>query len=168
MKIDQFGKSLVAFVFVACVGLCGTASAQSAMTVDQAKLVIAPFYDALNDPAKKDTRALVRKATAKDWISCGGPEDCRGQEKTIASFSQLGRSVPDLKWQLQDVIVSGNDVVVRGEFTGTPSEVFAGVKPTGKSFRIMSIDIHTIKDGKMVRSYHLENWVDAIQQLTAK
>jgi hypothetical protein len=39
---------------------------------------------------------------------------------------------------------------------------------TGKSFRIMAIDIQTIKDGKIARTYHLENWLSALGQLRAK
>jgi hypothetical protein len=56
---------------------------------------------------------------------------------------------------------------VRGEATGTPVQPFLGVQPTGKSFRTMSIDVHTVKRGKIVRTYHLENWTVAIRQLGA-
>jgi hypothetical protein len=38
----------------------------------------------------------------------------------------------------------------------------------GKSFRIMAVDIQTIRDGKIVQTYHLENWLSALGQLRAK
>jgi hypothetical protein len=38
----------------------------------------------------------------------------------------------------------------------------------GKSFSIMSIDVHTIEGGKMVHSYHIEDWIGATRQLAAK
>jgi hypothetical protein len=31
----------------------------------------------------------------------------------------------------------------------------------------MSIDVHTLEGGKMVRSYHIEDWIGAIRQITA-
>jgi hypothetical protein len=31
----------------------------------------------------------------------------------------------------------------------------------------MSIDVHTVKGGKFVRTYYLENWTVAIRQLGA-
>ena len=31
----------------------------------------------------------------------------------------------------------------------------------------MAIDIQTIKDGKLVKTYHLENWLAALGQLRA-
>jgi hypothetical protein len=43
-----------------------------------------------------------------------------------------------------------------------------GAPPRGKSFRLMSIDVHTLEGGKMVRSYHVEDWIGAVRQLTAK
>ena len=58
-----------------------------------------------------------------------------------------------------------NEVIVRGEANGTTAQAFLGLEPTGKSFRTMSIDIHTIKDGKIKRSYHLENWIVALRKL---
>ena len=41
------------------------------------------------------------------------------------------------------------------------------VPPTGKAFKIMSIDIHTIEGGKIVRSYHIEG-AGAMRQLASK
>ena len=56
-----------------------------------------------------------------------------------------------------------------GEVSGTPAGDLFGVPPhTGKSFRIMAIDIQTIRDGKIARAYHLENWLSALGQLRAK
>jgi hypothetical protein len=43
-----------------------------------------------------------------------------------------------------------------------------GVPHGGKSFRLMSIDVHTIEAGKLVRSYHIEDWSGAVRQLSAR
>ena len=43
-----------------------------------------------------------------------------------------------------------------------------GVPQGGKSFKLMSIDIHTVESGKITRSYHVEDWVGATRQLSAK
>jgi hypothetical protein len=31
----------------------------------------------------------------------------------------------------------------------------------------MSIDVHTIENGRMTRSYHVEDWIGAVRQLNA-
>ncbi len=59
-------------------------------------------------------------------------------------------------------------MVVRGEVSGTPAGDLFGVAHTGKSFRIMAIDIQTVQDGKISRTYHLENWISAVGQLRAQ
>jgi predicted ester cyclase len=83
-------------------------------------------------------------------------------------YAGLEKAVPDLKWSIKDVVVSENQIVVRGEASGTPAGEFMGVPHAGKSFKIMSIDIHTFDNGKITRSYHVEDWLNAVRQLTAK
>jgi predicted ester cyclase len=64
--------------------------------------------------------------------------------------------------------VSGNTAIVMGEAKGSPVADFMGVPPTGKSFRIMSIDMQTIENKKTIQSYHVEDWAGAMQQISPK
>jgi predicted ester cyclase len=73
-----------------------------------------------------------------------------------------------MKFDIKEILVAGDRVVVRGEVTGTPAGDLFGVPHPGKSFRIMAIDIQTIRDGKIARTYHLENWLSALRQLRDK
>jgi predicted ester cyclase len=73
-----------------------------------------------------------------------------------------------MKFEIKEVLVAGDRVIVRGEVTGTPAGDLFGVPHAGKSFRIMAIDIQTIQDGKIARTYHIENWLSALGQLRAK
>jgi predicted ester cyclase len=51
---------------------------------------------------------------------------------------------------------------------GTPSGEFFGVPHSGKSFKTLAIDIQTVEGGKIVKTYHLENSINALGQLRAK
>ena len=73
-----------------------------------------------------------------------------------------------MKFDIKEVLVAGDRVVVRGEVTGTPAGALFGAPHTGKSFRMMTIDIQTIKDGKIAKTYHIENWLSALGQLRAQ
>src|SRR5215470_18372489 len=132
-----------------------------------ARAAVAPFYQALNAAFAKDSADLIRQATAADWVSCRGNDVCNSRDEVIAGVAQRLKSVPDLRWEIKDVLVSANQVTVRGEATGTPVGEFMGAPRTGKSFKVMSIDVHTLEGGKMVRSYHIEDWIGAVRQLTA-
>lgn len=63
------------------------------------------------------------------------------------------------------MIVAGNRVIVRGRASGTPQGPIFGVDGNGKGFEIMSIDVHTIENGKIVMTYHVEDWAGALRQL---
>jgi predicted ester cyclase len=78
------------------------------------------------------------------------------------------KSIPDMKFEIKEVLVAEDRVIVRGELTGTPAADLFGVPHSGKNFRIMAIDMQTIRDGKISRTYHLENWLSAVGQLRAK
>ena len=149
----------------AAAGTSLSAVQAQTLSIEQARAIIAPFYQALN--AGNDAPALVNQVTAADWMSCGGNEVCRSRDQVGASIASLEKTVPDLKWEIKDVLVSGDRVIVRGEATGTPTETFMGVPPAGRKFRIMSIDVHTIRDGKLARSYHVEDWMGATRQLSS-
>jgi predicted ester cyclase len=164
MRTSASTAAAALLVVVSTFALPRVSDAQ-ALTVEQAREVIAPFYKALN--AGNDAVALVNQATSPEWLSCGGNDVCRQRDQVGAAITGLQKAVPDLKWEIKDVMVSGDHVIVRGEASGTPAGTFMGVQGGGKSFRIMSIDVHTIKDGKMVQAYHVEDWMGAVRQLSA-
>ena len=135
------------------------------LTVEEARAIVAPLYDALNHPAKKDVAALLARATNADYKSYSTNEDWLNRNQLADVFETLGSAVPDLRWMIKDVRVSGDQIVVRGEATGTPELELFGAEPTGKSFKTMSIDLFTVKGGKLASAYHVENWVGALQQI---
>ncbi len=65
------------------------------------------------------------------------------------------------------VPVAGDRVIIRGEVTGTPAGDLFGVPHSGKSFRIMAVDIQTIRDGRIAKTFHMENRLSALGQLRA-
>jgi len=146
-----------------------SASAQS-LTEAQARTVIAPWYGLFNQPVQGDMKTLQEQILTADYESCSGylPGECWGRDASIKVVGGFARSIPDMKFEIKEVLVAGDRVIVRGEVTGTPAGDLFGVPHTGKSFRIMAIDIQTIRDGKIARTYHLENWLSALGQLRAK
>ena len=159
-------------IFVACAAVAAmgllASSARAELSAETARASVAPFYKALNAEFANDSPELIRQATAPQWVSCRGNYICNTRDEVIAGIGQRLKSVPDLKWEIKEILVSGNQVTVRGEATGTPAGEFMGAPHSGKSFKLMSIDVHTLEGGKMVRSYHIEDWLGAVRQLSAK
>jgi predicted SnoaL-like aldol condensation-catalyzing enzyme/predicted ester cyclase len=136
------------------------------LTPEQARRIVAPLYDALNQPAKKDVVALLARATNPDYQSYSTNDEWLNRNQLAEVFQMIGAAVPDLRWSIKDILVSGDQIVVRGEASGTPELELFGAKPTGRGFKTMSIDVFTVKGEKLSSAYHVENWVGALQQLT--
>jgi predicted ester cyclase len=142
----------------------GTAGPQP-LTKEQARAIVAPLYEALNEPARKDVKALLAEATNPDYRSCSTLTDCLNRDALTEVFEMMGSIIPDLKWRIEDLWVSGDRIVVLCEASGTPTQAFWGVEPTGRSFKTISLDLFTVKNGKLSAAYHVENWVGALAQI---
>lgn len=145
------------------------ASAQP-LTEANARKIIAPFYANFTMPVKGDAKSLLEQATTLDWQSCSGTgaNECRGRDVSAKVFAGFGQAIPDMKHEVKEVLVAGDKIVVRGDLTGTPAGEFFGAPHSGKGFKIMALDIHTIKGGKIAHTYHVEDWASALNQLRAK
>ncbi len=141
------------------------AAAQPELTVDVARRIVGPLYDALNQPQRKDVAALLAQACHADYRSYSTNEEWLTRDQLVGVFTALGASIPDLHWSIKDIWTSGDRVVVRGEATGTPAAEVFGARPTGRSFKTMALDVFTVKGDKLATAYHVENWVGAIQQI---
>lgn len=143
----------------------------AATTVAQAgdRSVVEPFYNFLSNPASQAHADAARGAMADGWKSIG---DYSGRAKSPDGFVNqimgFGKLIPDLEWKMEEVLEAGNHVIVRGRATGTPKGPMFGVDGQGRGFEIMSIDIHTIRDGRIVHTYHVEDWAGALRQLSGR
>ena len=130
---------------------------------------VTTFYDLLSNPGSQELVADFQEATSVDWISLG---DYTGNNKSREAFlGQMGgfaQLIPDLNWEIQDMHQNGDTVIVRSRATGTPVAPFFGVDGEGRSFDIMTIDIHELEDGVIVQTYHVEDWAGALQQLAGQ
>lgn len=170
MKSTWSCACLSATIAAAAVFASASASAQPTLTEAQARTLIAPLYATFTQPVKGDVKTLLERATTDDWQSCSGdsPKECRGRDVSVKVFEGFGKAVPDMEHEIKEIIVAGDKVIVRGELSGTPAGDFFGVPHGGRSFKIMALDIQTIKDGKIARTQHVEDWASAISQLKAK
>ena len=158
-------KFLTASAVISAIAFAGSpASAQ--MNEESARASLVPFYQALNAVNVKDAPELVKQSTTPGWVTCRGNDLCNTRDEVMASIGQRLRAIPDLKWEIKEVLISGNHVIVRGEATGTPAGELMGAPTNGKSFKLMSLDLHTFEGGKIARTYHVEDWQGAFRQVS--
>jgi predicted ester cyclase len=103
---------------------------------------------------------------AEKWVSIPTPRGGPDRVGFVETLKKFGAAIPDLNWEIQEILQDGNRYTVRSIATGTPAKAVFGIDPpTGNSFEIMTIDVHTVEDGLIVQSYHVEEWLKAVHQL---
>lgn len=146
-----------------------TATLAGPVLADDIETVRAFYSEILTDPAGTTTERFF-EVFSSDVVSIPTPPGGEGAQGMLNTFAFLGQAVPDLEWEPQEIIELGDGrFVVRSLFRGTPVGPFFGVDPaTGNSFEAMSIDIVTVEDGLITQTYHVEDWIGAVAQLTAE
>ena len=141
------------------------AQAQGALSREQAQALLTPFYEAVVSTDPEEIRRVLTRLTAPGWQNCSDLEVCETRAETIRRWSARASSLSDARREQREVLIAGNRVIVRGELSGTPTAPFLGVAPNGRSFTINTVDVHEVQGGRIVRTYHLENFALALEQL---
>ena len=72
---------------------------------------------------------------------------------------------PDSKTTIEDLVSFGDKVVMRGTATGTNTGSFMGAPPTGQSFKVTTMSVFRIANGKMVEHWGVVDGTGVMQQL---
>ncbi|MBZ4201621.1 MAG: ester cyclase [Methylovulum sp.] len=128
--------------------------------------IVTKFYtQCLTVNTETDVAELMGQLLADEFQSLGSV-DTKGKAQLIGQMQFFWKLIPNMTWEIQELIQDGNRIVVRSIASGAPNGDFMGFPTDGsKSFSIMTIDIHTIENGQIVKVYHLEDWVTAMKQL---
>lgn len=132
---------------------------------DNKKIVGQLYTDCLTVNPTADAAEVMGRLLADDFQSIGSA-DTKGKAELTGQVQFFWKLVPDLKWEVHEMLQDGNRVVVRSIASGSPKGDFMGMNLDGsKSFKIMTIDIHTVENGQIKQIYHIEDWAAAMKQL---
>lgn len=128
--------------------------------------VVRAFYEmCLSVNAQTDLNVMLNTLLADDFQSLNAAGK-KTKTELINQINGFWKLMPDMKWEIQELIQQGDKVVVRSVFSASPQGNFMGLELDGrKSFKTMAIDIHTISDGQIQSVYHCEEWATAMAQL---
>ncbi len=134
------------------------------MTEEKLEQLGRGFYAAFNENKPE----MLDDILALDWKPLppvpGNPGGREGQKGTLAFLHQV---FDDFKYQVQEVIVAKDKVVCRALLSGKQVGEFLGIPPTNRRVEMMTMEIHTVKDGLIIETWHIEDFFGAMRQLTA-
>ena len=161
MKSIPFYASLLLIFLIGC----GTQKNIIKENMDNREAVMAFYNKALT--VNNDTRPtqVLTPILANDYISSSS-SGSKNPEQLMKQLEFFWKLIPDLKWEPQAIYNDGNTYIVRSLASGTPNGDFMGIPTDGtRKFEIMTIDIHETKDGKILKTNHVEDWATSMQQL---
>ena len=136
------------------------------ITKEDAQSIVAPFYRKALTVNRETTPSAVLDAILADDFQSLNSQETKSKQVLMKQVEAFWKLIPDLVWEPQDMVIGDNKVVVRSVATGSPKGPFMGMELDGtRSFKIDTIDIHELANGKIVRVHHLEDWATAIRQL---
>jgi predicted ester cyclase len=134
--------------------------------MENLKEVVRAFYtECLTVGGTPNLTERLSQLLADDFESRNAAET-KNKQVLIAQINGFWKLMPDMKWEIQDMVQEGNKVVVRSLFSASPKGNFMGMELDGsKSFQTMAMDMHTVEGGQIQQVYHVEEWSTAITQL---
>jgi steroid delta-isomerase-like uncharacterized protein len=124
--------------------------------------LVKKFYAAFNTKNK----VFLDTTLTSDWIDiplAAGQKP--GREGMKGIMDVYWASFPDLNVVNEDFVIQGNKVAVRSTVHATHKGDFATVKASGKPIAILAIDIHEICDGRIIKTWHAEDWLSGLFQI---
>jgi predicted ester cyclase len=112
--------------------------------------------------------AYAKAALAADFVDLNLPEGRpQGPTGPLVASSTFRKAVPDLAVSVEEVWVVGDQVIGRLRFTGHFTGQFNDLQGNGRPIQFDAVDIYTVKDGRIVTNWHLEDNLSLLKQLGA-
>ena len=76
-------------------------------------------------------------------------------------------AMPNLRHDIQDVIVAGDTIAARAVVTGTQEKDFGGIRSSGKSFTIDQALFARVRDDRIIEAWEIVDTASLMRQLGA-
>lgn len=126
------------------------------------RLAVDTFYRAFSE----QNPDLVDAVLAPEWRDI---PLAPGQEAGPAGIKPIIRSIaaafPDVRITVHDMVQEPGKIGVRAEISGTHLGELFGIAPTGKKVSFRLHEFHTVANGMVTTTWHMEDWFGLFLQL---
>src|SRR5580704_19059661 len=158
---------MIAFTFAADTGLVEPSN----LIIDRslpraqvdAEVIAARRYDTFWNTGDEDlARAALAPTFIDNTLPTGRPQGLAGP---LAASRLMRAAIPDLRCEIEQMIVAGDRVVThlrfRGHFTGR----FGQIQGQGQTINFIATDIYRVADGRIAENWHIEDNLTLQQEL---
>jgi predicted ester cyclase len=109
---------------------------------------------------------LVDAVLAPDWEDIPlAPGQAPGPEGIKFIIRSIAAAFPDVQIVIHDMVQEPGKIGVRAEICGTHLGELFGIAPTGKQVSFRLHEFHTVANGLVTTTWHLEDWFGLFLQL---
>ena len=171
--IQSFARSLCLFAFLAAGPVASadenlpaprsiilaTGQEQAAQPVILAARRYAAFW---NTGEERYAEAALAENFVDRTLPSGRPEGLKGVLEASKNFRA---AIPDLRAEIEELLVVNDRAVVRYIFTGHFTGSFKDLKGDGREINFRAVDIYRVQNGQTSDNWHLEDNLALMQQL---
>ena len=107
-------------------------------------------------------------ALAQDFFDRTLPSGrLQGLKGVLEASKNFRVAVPDLRAEIEELLVVNDRAVVRYIFTGHFTGTFKDLKGDGRAISFRAVDIYRVQNGQISDNWHLEDNLALMQQLEA-
>jgi len=106
--------------------------------------------------------SLLRDLIANEFVGIRGLKGAAGFEEAVKI---LIKTIPDIQWNIKEIVSDDHHVAVRWIWEGTHTGQFQQFEATGKTLSNEGIGIYEFRNGKIVSAKILTDRLDFWQQL---
>ncbi|MDN3922161.1 ester cyclase [Roseateles violae] len=110
--------------------------------------------------------SFARLALAPDFVDRTLPPGRpQGFEGPLFASKNFREAVPDLKAEVQELMLVDDRVIARLRFTGHYTGTFQGKSGDGRSVNFIATDIYRVANGLIAENWHIEDNLTLLRQL---
>lgn len=95
----------------------------------------------------------------------GMPNPIPGPEGLKPIIKEIRKAFPDLKYVIENMVISDNQVAVHTIMHGTHTGDFFGIAPTNKKIKVSQIQIERIANNKIIEHWRVTDELTLLKQL---
>jgi predicted ester cyclase len=128
-----------------------------------AQIIAARRYDTFwNTGDETLARASLASNFVDDTLPTGRPQGIAGP---LAASRLMRLAIPDLRCEIEQMIVAGDRVVTHLRFRGHSTGRFGQMQGQGQTINFIATDIYRVADGRIAEDWHIEDNLTLKQEL---
>ena len=117
-----------------------------------------------NTGEARDAEAALAQNFVDRTLPTGRPQ---GLDGVLEASKNFRAAIPDLRAEIEELLVVDDRAVVRYLFTGHFIGTFKDLKGDGHEISFRAVDIYRVQNGQISDNWHLEDNLSLMQQLGA-